>query len=749
MRCFMNTTAESFSIDAKSLSKLLLGLKLLYNVNLEDKKTKEIAEIVSKEGYLPLSHIEALETLTPAQIIAGLEAKFKWNNTYDGMNFCYTDLSPVKRAGYTDSSWIKKEQHNVKLINLCALGDGNKSDKTASFTDILAQILTLPSGVPDAGILNATVYMTPFHPREFGCAYLPKSSEVTEALCDKDIYKHFGLDAKKQVQVLLAFMQLAGHPTMYDVLPQTARYSKAVLAKPYIARWFDIHDLISKIEDETEKLNCADAMKDILKSYLNGNYVEIEQKLKVDYANASEKLSEKKKAFSNEMMTRENQEVLHARVKELIANKLGITADKELEEEDIKNQEELIKMLISEGLWPAPGGAWNSCGVPVFDKMCNGASYPMFKHYNVDDEDVTKFANLDCQTPYYFYNFDKKTFNENVIDFYINSLKKLQKDFNFDGFRVDHIDHIVDRVSQKDELPVSYRAPKIVLAKANNIMKSIIPHFATLAEYMLWDGFLKEYHEDMNFDLLWGNDIISQGDKNVKRIFDDLKVLEEYNNSLPFGAPKLSILKSYNNQDGEFSEIDQYPGQLGENGAILKLFKYKFIVGGNNASRPVMYVDGDESFTKTGTEHIIGNETSLKRENHPEFFKKFNALNEFAKTCKFCKWGKSYLIRSDEDGFCAWINSLEGYDNQVLFVINENYTTETIRKYDEYNNLVIEHKIGTDVKDKTLELGSNVVLSEFNYKDGEFSEDSAEQVSSIHYNRLRASEWHIYRITNR
>ena len=26
----------------------------------------------------------------------------------------------------------------------------------------------------------------------------------------------------------------------------------------------------------------------------------------------------------------------------------------------------------------------------------------------------------------------------------------------------------------------------------------------------------------MNFDLLWGNDIISQGDKSVKRIFDDL-----------------------------------------------------------------------------------------------------------------------------------------------------------------------------------------------------------------------------------
>ena len=326
----MSAIKEGFVINPQNLSKLFLGLKFLYNVNLEDEKTVEIVNIVKKEGYLPISHIEALETLTPAKIIAGLEEKFKWNKTYDGVNFVYNDLSPVKRAGYTDSSWIKKEQHNVKLINLCALGDGNKADKPAKFIDILTQILTLPSGVIEDGILNATVYMTPFHPREFGCAYLPKSSEVTDALCDKDINNHFGLDAKEQVQVLLAFMQLAGHPIMYDVLPQTARYSKAVLAKPYIARWFDVKDLISKIEIETDKLQCANIVKRILKSYLNGDYIEIEQKLKADYSKAVNELIDKKKEFSNEMLTRENQEILHSRVKKLVADKLGVDYTKEL-----------------------------------------------------------------------------------------------------------------------------------------------------------------------------------------------------------------------------------------------------------------------------------------------------------------------------------------------------------------------------------------------------------------------------------
>ena len=745
----MTVSALNFEINAKSLSEFFSSLKEIYDVDLNDKKTNDIVEIVKKEGYLPLSHIEVLENLTTGQIIAGLEEKFKQNNVYDGNNFKYNNLSPVVRAGFKDSSWIKKEQHTIKLINLCALGNGNKENAPAKFIDILAQILTLPSGVAENNILNATIYMVPFHPREFGCAYLPKSSEVTEALCDKTIQKIFGLNAKQQVQALLAFAQLAGHPIMYDVLPQTARYAKSVLAKPNIARWFDIKELIKKIKLEIDKLDCADKMKQILKSYLVGDYCEIDRKLQVDYENALEQLIDKKKEFSNEMLTRENQDILHARVKEIIAKELGRNPEEDFEEKDITIQNKLIEKLITEGLWPAPGGAWNSCGVPVFDMMCRYADYPMFRHFNIDGDDVTKFANLDCQTPYYFYNFDKKTFNEDVIEFYINSLKQLQKDYNFDGFRVDHIDHIVDRVSQENDLPISYRAPKTVLAKANNEMKALIPHFATLAEYMLWDGFLREYHQDMNFDLLWGNDIISQGDKKIKRIFEDMEVLEQYNSNLPENSQKLSILKSYNNQDGEFSEIDQYPGQLGEEGALLKLFKYKFIVGGPNAQRPVMFVDGDESFTKTGTEYTIGHETSLKRENHIEFAKKFNAISDFAKTCKFCKWGKSYLLRNDEDGFCAWVNSLDGYDNQVLFVVNENYPTEKLRNYDDAGNLIIENKIGQVIKEKTLDLGKNIVLSEFNYANGDFSEDKVEETNSLYFEKLEPAQWHIYRISNR
>ena len=60
-------------------------------------------------------------------------------------------------------------------------------------------------------------------------------------------------------------------------------------------------------------------------------------------------------------------------------------------------------------------------------------------------------------------------------------------------------------------------------------MKNKIPYFATLAEYMLWDDYYREYHEDMNFDLLWGNDIVSQNSKTPKQIIEDNEKLAKYN----------------------------------------------------------------------------------------------------------------------------------------------------------------------------------------------------------------------------
>ena len=87
------------------------------------------------------------------------------------------------------------------------------------------------------------------------------------------------------------------------------------------------------------------------------------------------------------------------------------------------------------------------------------------------------------------------SFNTQVIDYFVDYMVNLQKEYNFDGYRVDHIDHIVDKVSETNGHPISYRAPRVVLNKLNKTLKNKIPYFGTLAEYMLWDDFLKEYHK--------------------------------------------------------------------------------------------------------------------------------------------------------------------------------------------------------------------------------------------------------------
>ena len=75
----------------------------------------------------------------------------------------------------------------------------------------------------------------------------------------------------------------------------------------------------------------------------------------------------------------------------------------------------------------------------------------------------------------------------------------------------------------------------------------------------------------MHFDLLWGNDIVSQSYKTPEAIAEDNLYLANYNSSSKKSTP-LSILKTYNNQDGEFEAINRYPGQLGEQGALFKWY---------------------------------------------------------------------------------------------------------------------------------------------------------------------------------
>ncbi len=757
---FLFAKREQETAKDVELNRIYEKLKEAYPFdNIPEIRKKYLSMHIQKYGYLTYSFQKAQDELTNEETLFALEEKWKQNNIFSNNKFTFKNnhISVLARLQEKNSDWFKKEGHNIKLINLAALGNGNKSETPGKFFDWLKQLLILPTGNIANKIYNTTIYLIPFHPREFGCAYLPKSSEVSEKLKDTEIERITGLDAKQQLQTFIQMAQLAGHPVIYDILPQTGRFSKFVLANPQVARWYDITELqkqlLTKVDEVAEFLSKdhdkddIQIAKDVYIQRLQGNSGDLSPAFQELYNNFEGIMIEHKKAFSNAMLERTYQQKIHKRVKELVAKIHEFKNDKKiLNEEDITKQVETIQLLINEGLWPAPGGAWCSAGVPVYDGMSECGGYPTFKHFDFKGDDVTAFANLDCQTPYYFVNLENGKFNEDVIDLFINNMKKLQKDYNFDGFRVDHIDHIVDEVSEQNGRPISYRAPRYVLNKLNTAMKKKIPYFGTLAEYMLWDNYYKEYHQDMKFDILWGNDIICQFDKTPEKIMEDNQYLSNYNTKFKKGN-MLSILKTYNNQDGEFHCIDQYPAQLGENGALYKWAKYKLLPGGKYAQRPVMYVDGDESFTCGGVEYTIGEEVAMKRSNNENFYTKFDALDRFVKNNSIITGGEAQIIVEDDDGYSAWLITREPSRKAYLVVSNHKYPTEKVTKTAITGESYKEIIEGYAIFDKQIHIPGDYNLKyEYVINEKDYEAQEIENTESIHFEKLEPGEFRIFEL---
>ncbi|MBQ2983781.1 MAG: hypothetical protein IJD57_03185 [Candidatus Gastranaerophilales bacterium] len=757
----------------KELDVLLAKIAQIYRIDdIDADRKKYLSKTMRKYGYLPYPQFKVLQELTPAETIYCLVEKLVYAKTFDVNKFIdFQNPSVLARKNIKNSNWFKKEHHNIKLLSLSGLGDGNSSESTGHFLDWINCLITLSSGNEEFGILPTTIYLIPFFKREFDCAYLPKSSEVSPKLQDDNLMKFLGLDANAQVKLFIELAQLCNHPVIYDILPQTARFSKIVLANPYVARWVDINELSMSISGYLNAL-CAQLIhtkqfpeKDVLavqKAYLEnlkGNckkYSSKEQKI-VDVI--EEDIKEYKILATYKMSFKDKQEELLKKAEEIIVR---INKKHPRCEEDIVAQDEITAELIKQGLWTLPGGAWCSAGVPVFDKMSKNREYPIFKHYNYKGEDVTHFANLDCQTPYFFYYFELNKYNEDVVDFYMEYTQKLQKEFNFDGFRVDHIDHIVDEVSQdKKGQVLSYRIPAKVLGKVNANLKKKIPYFATLAEYMLWDGYFKEYHKDMKFDLLWGDDIVAQSIKTPEQIVNDNLRLSTYNQKQAKTNP-LAILKGYNNQDGEFRDINQYPGQLGFEGALFKWFKMKFIPGGKFAQRPTLLVDGDESFTKVGIERVISKEVSMVRNYDWDFFEKFNALDYFAQHDKLLNQGRAVLHNQENNGFVCWevvadseVKAKKG-EKQPTYLIVANYLAPHEIKDVQYEDGRIEKKNvrGTITKNNTVKLKrGKKLVSYFEFQLDEmnkcmFVEKPLENDISkeITFKELRPGEFRVYKM---
>ena len=744
------------------IENLFSNIKNLYSKDtINPERKKEISSLIMEYGYLPYSQMRAIEELTPSEVIYALEKKLEFNDTYKDNHFCIKDniISPVKRIGYNNSDWIKREQHDIKLVNLAALGDGTKDIAPAKFIDWLRQIVILPSGNISRGILSTTIYLIPFHPREFGNAYLTESTEeISENLADNEL-KEAGISAKNQIKMFITLARLAGHPVIYDVFPQTGRFSKTVLAHPEIVRWIDVKYLTEEISkslnDVAQKLfsefdeDDVTIVRNIYKTTLKSGSIDLSPEFKPIYDRFSEELEEKKKELSNNMTKKEEQVKLQKRVRDIVSKVHGIKSNKIRTDKDITNRGEALRLLIDEGLWTLPDGAWCSSGIPVFEKMAECGSYPIFKHYNAQGHDVSKYADSDCQTPYYFVYLESGEYNLNVINFYLNHLLELQKDYDFDGMRFTHTDFVVDTMSEKDLRPISYRAPRFLLKKTNEILKKKTPYFAAMAEYRLWNSYYKEYHQDMNFDILWGNDTKTDYEKIPAEVINNNRELQSYNSSI-YKNSSLSILKTYNNQDGDFRTVNRYIGLMDRDEALFKWFKFKFIPGGKMAQRPVMYVDGDESFSKDGIEATIQDEVSLIRNDDEEFYNKFDAIRRFAINNELTLDGEAQIITQNKDGFVCWMISKETVKECLIIIANYLPANEKILKQNSEGISEYEIKTHSTLKNKKIEIpGDYTLFSEYIYEPEKkyFIEHYiSENLKTIETDELKPSEFRIFKI---
>ena len=268
-----------------------------------------------------------------------LESKWEAEGVFKDGKFEFDKASTLARNNVKNSNWFQKEGHNIKLINLAALGNGNIDSKNGTFMDWLRELLILPTGNKSNNIFGTTMYLIPFHPREFGCAYLPTASCVSPNLEDKVLFEKTGLNADEQVKTFIQLTQLAGHPVIYDILPQTGRFSKIVLTTPDCARWFDINALITELSKNVD--STADSLKDkysqddlaivsgIYKKSLKGeSYGDLTEHYQNIFNEIDTLIKDTKIFLSNSMLEKSIQDKLHKKQKTLSIKLLIILAVK-------------------------------------------------------------------------------------------------------------------------------------------------------------------------------------------------------------------------------------------------------------------------------------------------------------------------------------------------------------------------------------------------------------------------------------
>jgi len=537
-------------------------------------------------------------------------------------------------------------------------------------------IINLPS--------NTAIYLVPFFERDFNCAYFIKSFNTDEKLKDNNLSE---LSVKEQVQAFIYFAKMAGHPVITDFIMKFARYAYPVIENPYLARWIDtkyaqkmfaniFDDAVLEMEKSFDK-DDIEIIKGIYKQESKGNLSEEYEKI---YTAFEDMICEKKQQIVKDMYKSENQIKLQKRV-------IGKS----------------IKELMKEGLWTVPCGADSEYTLPVFNYMNEEENYPVFKHYDEDGVDISEDVRHDFQTPAYFKDLNSEKINTNVLKYFINLWKNLVEDYNFDGFKICDIENIFGN-SKNDKIPEDFLKSLISKCKQKN--------FALLADSRFEKRYFKNY-QNLGIDILFD----SYENLTPEKMLMKYAQISNYNLE-DFKRENLSFVQIYNNKFGEVSYINKYPAQLGREGALFKWFCMHFLPAGKNVKLPIVYLDGDEFFTKKGFAKTLYEHSKLNKNSDISFYKNFRAIKDFANSSAVIKDGEATVIEEYDDGFVSWMISKEPLKESFLVVANYKPKEENIILKNE-NDKIKTSKENNPIVNKMVTIPGEYTITKEYVFDGE------------------------------
>lgn len=548
-----------------------------------------------------------------------------------------------------------KQNSNIKILNLGAF---------SNIMEWVKELILLPK--------DTIIYLLPFYKRDFECAYLIKDFEVNE-----------NIGTKEDIQLFVYLAHKSGHPVICDFITQFSRYAQPVIENPYLVRWIDVKDAEQKFSELFEKVSSAlekdfnkediEIVKNIYKQDSKGI---LNEEYKNIYKIFEQKVLEGKKELSKNIYKQENQIKLQKRVK-------GQPAEK----------------LIEQGLWTVPCGADNEFGLPVFDYMNEQENYPVFKHFDKNENDVSESLKDDFQTPAYYINLNKNEINKDVLKYFIKLGKDLIEDYSFDGFKINNTKNIFENLSN-DRLNKDFLKKFISEIKKNDFILISDGEFRDFAQY-----------QETGFDMIWND----SKNLNPHEFLEKASNLGNYNTE-NLKINNLSAVKIYNDI---FCELDNTnPSQLGEKGALFKWFCLNFLPTGKNSNMPILYMDGDESFTEQGFAKTIYENNKLDRYKNEDFYKNFDAIHKFASTSKIIKEGEATIICNDDDGFVCWLISKEPLKELFLIVANYKLPDEKVILHND-NEKFETYKENDAVVNKMITLPGECKISKEYIFDGE------------------------------